>query len=83
MNLDIRPQDYGRVAVLFGGESAEREISMRSGQGVLAAMQRCRVNVVGFDPAQRPLQALQDESSHVFLLPCMAVTARTAQSREP
>lgn len=68
MNLDIRPQDYGRVAVLFGGESAEREISMRSGQGVLAAMQRCRVNVVGFDPAQRPLQALQDESvARVFI----------------
>ncbi|NBP26546.1 MAG: D-alanine--D-alanine ligase [Betaproteobacteria bacterium] len=53
---------FKRVAVLFGGESAEREISLRSGAGVLAALQRCGVNAFGFDPAERPLQGLRDES---------------------
>ncbi len=53
---------FKRVAVLFGGESAERKISLRSGAGVLAALQRCGVNAFGFDPAERPLQGLRDES---------------------
>lgn len=60
--------DLGRVAVLFGGESAEREISIRSGEGVLAAMKRRGVDALGFDPAVRPLQALKDESvDRVFI----------------
>ncbi|MFM8677868.1 MAG: D-alanine--D-alanine ligase [Burkholderiaceae bacterium] len=54
---------FQRVAVLLGGESAEREISLRSGTGVLAALQRCGVNAFGFDPAERPLQALGDASA--------------------
>ncbi|NBW01035.1 MAG: D-alanine--D-alanine ligase [Betaproteobacteria bacterium] len=63
MNLrDHSRPDFQRVAVLFGGESAEREISLRSGAGVLAALQRSGVNAFGFDPAERPLQALRDES---------------------
>ena len=31
------PKEFGRVAVLFGGDSSEREISLLSGNGVLAA----------------------------------------------
>jgi len=54
---------FQRVAVLLGGESAEREISLRSGTGVLAALQRCGVNAFGFDPAEQPLQALGDASA--------------------
>lgn len=58
----------GRVAVLMGGESAEREISLRSGQGVLAALQREGVDAFAFDPAQRPLQDLVTENvSRVFI----------------
>ena len=34
-------QDFGRVAVLFGGTSAEREISLKSGQAVLQMC--CRI----------------------------------------
>jgi D-alanine-D-alanine ligase len=48
-----------RVAVLMGGQSAEREISLRSGQGVLGALLAAGVDAVAFDPAQRPLDDLR------------------------
>jgi D-alanine-D-alanine ligase len=51
--------DFGRVAVLFGGTSAEREISLLSGRAVLAALQRRGVDAHGFDPAERPLESLR------------------------
>jgi len=53
--------DFGRVAVLFGGTSAEREISLLSGAAVLAALQRRGVMATGFDPAERALTQLQSE----------------------
>jgi D-alanine-D-alanine ligase len=43
------PKDFGRVAVLMGGWSAEREVSLWSGQGVLAALQGRGVDAVGVD----------------------------------
>ncbi|HEY5716332.1 MAG TPA: D-alanine--D-alanine ligase, partial [Psychromonas sp.] len=42
--------DFGKVAVLFGGNSAEREVSLRSGQAVLNALLRQGVNAHAFDP---------------------------------
>ncbi len=51
----------GKVAVLFGGASAEREVSLMSGSGVLKALQSQGVNALAFDPAERPLQDLQTE----------------------
>jgi D-alanine-D-alanine ligase len=56
------PAALGRVAVLMGGESAEREISLRSGAGVLAALQGAGVDAFAFDPAQRDLSELSQES---------------------
>ena len=50
--------DFGRVAVLYGGTSSEREISLLSGAAVLAALQRRGVDAHGFDPGQRPLAEL-------------------------
>ncbi|HET7832766.1 MAG TPA: D-alanine--D-alanine ligase [Gallionella sp.] len=55
------PQSLGKVAVLFGGRSAEREVSLKSGAAVLAALQRSGVNAHPFDPAVQNLQALADE----------------------
>jgi D-alanine-D-alanine ligase len=52
---------FGRVAVLMGGSSAEREISLMSGQGVLQALQSSGVDAHAFDPAQRDLSALKAE----------------------
>ncbi len=57
----LRPSRFGKVAVLFGGKSAEREVSLKSGAAVLAALQRCGVDAHAFDPATRSLQALADE----------------------
>ncbi len=57
----IDPQSLGKVAVLFGGSSAEREISILSGTGVLAALQSRGVDAHAFDPAERDLAELQRE----------------------
>jgi D-alanine-D-alanine ligase len=51
--------NFGKVAVLMGGQSAERDISLMSGQGVLAALVSRGVNAHSFDPAQRPMSELK------------------------
>jgi len=50
-----------KVAVLMGGRSAEREVSLMSGQGVLQALQQQGVNAHAFDPGARDLGALKAE----------------------
>ncbi len=49
----------GKVAVLMGGSSAEREVSLMSGAGVLAALQSEGVAAQAFDPAERDLWELK------------------------
>jgi len=67
-NVNIDPRALGKCAVLLGGESAEREVSLMSGQGVLAALQSQGVDVQGFDPAARPLAELKAEGfARVFI----------------
>lgn len=51
--------DFGRVAVLFGGSSAEREVSLNSGSRVLAALQGQGIDVHAFDPATQTLDDLK------------------------
>jgi D-alanine-D-alanine ligase len=59
---------FGKVAVLLGGKSAEREISLMSGNAVLAALKARRVDAYGFDPASRPLEELKREGfQRVFI----------------
>jgi D-alanine-D-alanine ligase len=53
--------DFGKVAVLLGGDSAEREISLMSGNAVLAALGKKGVDAHPFDPAERPVWRLKDE----------------------
>ena len=55
------PREFGKVAVLLGGASSEREVSLRSGAAVLAALQRRGVEAVAFDPKERALTALLDD----------------------
>jgi D-alanine-D-alanine ligase len=50
---------FGKVAVLFGGTSAEREVSLNSGSRVLAALQGQGIDAHAFDPATQPLDALK------------------------
>jgi D-alanine-D-alanine ligase len=54
----MSPRDYGKVAVLMGGRSAEREISLLSGNAVLAALLRRGIDAHAFDPAEQPLENL-------------------------
>jgi D-alanine-D-alanine ligase len=61
LDLSIPDGSLGKVAVLMGGSSAERPVSMMSGGGVLAALQSVGVNAQAFDPAQRPLAELKEE----------------------
>lgn len=59
---------FGKVAVMFGGTSAEREISLMSGGAVLSALQREGVDAHRFDPAEKPLTALLEEGyQRVFI----------------
>ncbi len=51
----------GKVAVLMGGTSAERQISLMSGSGVLAALRSQGVDAHAFDPAERELVELKRE----------------------
>jgi len=52
---------FGKVAVLMGGSSAEREISLMSGRGVLAALQSQGIDAHAFDPSERDLADLKRE----------------------
>jgi len=59
---------FGRVAVLMGGRSAEREISLKSGAMVLAALRKSGVDVHAFDPRdQRLEQLIAQKFDRVFI----------------
>lgn len=51
----------GKTAVLMGGASSEREVSLMSGQGVLAALKSKGVDAYAFDPSERDLSELKRE----------------------
>jgi len=57
-SLDLKTE---KVAVLMGGASAEREVSLMSGSGVLQALQSLGVQAQPFDPAERDLIELKNE----------------------
>lgn len=61
-------KNFGKVAVLFGGKSAERDVSLKSGAAVLAALKRCGVDAHAFDPAIRNLQELKDQGYAVAFI---------------
>jgi D-alanine-D-alanine ligase len=68
MIMTIDPKTMGKTAVLMGGSSAEREVSLMSGGGVLAALQSVGVDASAFDPAERDLAELRREAcSRVFI----------------
>ena len=58
----INPASLGKVAVLMGGRSSEREVSLLSGNGVLAALKSRGVDAHAFDPAHQSIARLQEEN---------------------
>ncbi|MFO1316371.1 MAG: D-alanine--D-alanine ligase [Burkholderiales bacterium] len=60
--------EFGKVAVLLGGPSSEREVSLMSGNAVLAALREKGVDAHPFDPAERDLWELKREGfARVFI----------------
>lgn len=58
MHKQVDVKQFGKVAVLLGGKSGEREVSLKSGNAVLSALQRQGVDAQAFDPAERSLSEL-------------------------
>lgn len=66
---DFDTKDFGKVAVLFGGTSAEREISLISGNAVLVALQARGVDAVGIDVGSGIIRQLEELSpDRVFIV---------------
>jgi D-alanine-D-alanine ligase len=61
LHSTIDPKAFGRVAVLFGGKSAERPVSLKSGAAVLEALQAAGVDAFGIDVGDDFLQRLANE----------------------
>ncbi|MES2355784.1 MAG: D-alanine--D-alanine ligase [Pseudomonadota bacterium] len=59
--MTAEAKQFGKVAVLLGGPSAEREISFLSGNAVLAALRERGVDAHGFDPVERSVFELKKE----------------------
>ena len=63
-----KKDNFGKIAVLMGGPSAEREISLLSGNAVLKALVEKGVDAHGFDPKERPVLDLKrDGFDRVFI----------------
>jgi D-alanine-D-alanine ligase len=64
----VSAKKFGKVAVMLGGTSAERPVSLNSGAAVLAALQRQGVDAHPFDPANRNLgDLISGEFDRVFI----------------
>lgn len=60
---------FGKVAVLFGGESAEREVSLNSGKAVLESLQKQGVNAHAFDPKGQDVHLISEQNfDRVFIV---------------
>ena len=68
LRAEARERSYGKVAVMLGGTSAERPVSLNSGAAVLAALKRQGIDAHAFDPAKRNLSDLvSGEFDRVFI----------------
>ena len=66
--MSVSASNLGKVAVLMGGRSAERKISLMSGNGVLEALRSRGVDAHAFDPASRPMDdILREGFSRCFI----------------
>ncbi|TQV89891.1 D-alanine--D-alanine ligase [Aliikangiella coralliicola] len=68
LSLTRTPQEYGRVAVLLGGHSAEREVSLQSGEAIYAALISAGVDAVKIDPVDGLYEQLKSQNiTRVFI----------------
>ncbi len=64
---DLKPEALGRVVVVYGGNSAEREVSLRSGAAVLAGLLRAGVDAVGLDFRGNVQALISEQPDLVFI----------------
>ena len=68
----------GKIAVLMGGESAERAVSLRSGNAVFTALQEAGADVIAIDVQRRCFDAISTRAFLTWLLlPCTVVVVKT------
>ncbi|MEN2895670.1 D-alanine--D-alanine ligase [Mannheimia haemolytica] len=67
-----------KIAVLFGGVSQEREVSLNSGAAVTAALKSLGYNVEGIDTKEFPIEKLKEKGFSVYLIFYTAVLAKMA-----
>lgn len=78
----LNVKTLGRVGVLMGGRSGEREISLMSGNGVLDALIAKGVDAHSFDTGLRCPTELGKKNLIEYLFLCMAATAKMAPFRD-
>lgn len=66
-DVDVDPKRLGRVAVLMGGMSSEREVSLSSGRGVYEALREKGVDATAVDPAKTPVETLKGAFDRAFI----------------
>jgi D-alanine-D-alanine ligase len=59
-NIITNASDFGRVAVMLGGDSSEREVSLNSGMAVLKALQLKGIDAHAWDPAEKSMAEFSD-----------------------
>ena len=68
LSMSFKPSTYGRVGVLYGGKSGEREVSLQSGQGVLDALIKLGIDAHPYDPGVMPIENItQEKFDRVFI----------------
>lgn len=72
-------QNFGKVAVLMGGFSSEREVSLDSGAAILAALKSKGVDAHAFDPKETPLSELKTQGFRRPSIFCTALSAKTVR----
>lgn len=61
-NINIKnPKDFGRVLVIYGGDSNEREISLKSGDAVISALISKNIDAFGWDPKIDPINKIMEK----------------------
>lgn len=69
MSVDVTtPESQGKVVVVYGGRSAEREVSLKSGAAILEALQRKGVDACGYDPRDNGLVGLEQLAPSVVFV---------------
>ena len=73
---EIKPESLGKVVLLLGGMSSEREVSLMSGKGVYDALVEAGVDVTRFDPKEQSISELEKGAFDRAILPCTAAMVK-------